>query len=331
MYLSNKHIKKANNLVLNLRNKTNSYNKRRLLAWKYLGIPFKPINKDNFPNMIIVETTNLCNLACTHCPRKEVVKLKEFRVGLMKFSIFKIIVDEISQHKNVTLRPFGDGEPLLHPELSKMIKYAKDKGISNIWLNTNGLLLNKMISKELLEAGLDQIEISIDAVNKKTYQKIRINSSFDSVVSNVINYYSLKKQILPDSKVIVSFVESTDNIHEKNDFVHFWKNKVDGVSIRPFHQHTGLVKKNKRTRKYNSTRYPCPLLWNRIYITHESKLRFCENDWGNRRGIDSVTEKSIEEIWNSPEYNKLRMLHCLGKYSEIPKCSDCTDYFQMEW
>lgn len=307
-------------------------NRVRFLASKYLKIPFRPVLEHNFPPMVIVETTNECNLACTHCPRREVIKDPEYKIGFMNMDLYKKIVDEISQYKYATLRPFGDGEPLLHPQIVEMIHYAKEKGITKIWLNTNGLLLDEKISRALLKAGLDLMEVSIDAATEETYRKIRIGSNFNLVIQNVIRYAELKRQILPQAKVEVSFVESTDNIQEEAEFIRFWKRRVDTVGIRPFHQHAGLVKENKRARKYfTERRCPCPTLWKRIMINFDGRVKFCGLDSKNQGVIGNIPNQTIKEIWNGETYTKFRRLHIQGKFDEIPICGKCTDYFQHPW
>jgi radical SAM protein with 4Fe4S-binding SPASM domain len=261
-----------------------------------------------------------------------VAKDPKYKVGFMEMELYKKIIDEMSQYKYSILRPFGDGETLLHPKIVEMVRYAKKKGILNIWMNTNGTLLTENICKDLLMTGINQMEISIDAATKETYDKIRIGGNFDTVIKNTLQCISLKKELFPTVEIIVSFVESTINIHEKEDFSDFWKDKADVVSIRPFHQHTGLVKENMRARQYpHKTRYPCPLLWTRASITYTGDLKYCENDWYNKKIVGNVKEKSIRNIWNSAEYRKLRSLHVKKRFSEIPLCKNCIDFFQIDW
>lgn len=306
-------------------------NKRNFYFARKFNKRFAPILTNNFPSMLIIETTNRCNLSCTHCPHTEVMKYPNYSVGDMGISLYKKIIDEASQYKNITIRPFADGEPLLHPHIIEMIKYTSDRNL-HIWLNTNGILLTEEMGLALLEAGCDELEVSIDAATESTYKNIRCNDNYNKVVENVIKYAEMKKKYKKNFILEVSFIESKDNSSEKQRFIEFWKDKVDRVRIRYFHQHTGLIKEDKRVIIYDkSRRFPCSQLWSRIYITHKGKVRFCENDWTNRGIIGDINNKTIKEIWNGNIYKEIRNCHISGSYQNIPLCFNCTDYCNDNW
>lgn len=304
------------------------FNPNRFRYWlhKYIGFNFRPKAPD-FPGMVIVETSSYCNLSCLHCPRTDIVKNDHSFEGLMDLSLFKKIIDEMSRYKRITLRPFGRGEALTNPQFPKMIKYAKEKGISKIWLNTNGVLLTPKISEELLEAGIDWLEVSIDAATEKTFATIKGTDAhhFETVVGNTINYSRLIKKLHPEGKLIISFVESSLNTSEKDDFINFWRNYTDHVNIRPVHQHGDLVKDLRASNKKidEIERLPCPMLWNRVEINYLGDLKYCEFDWENKGVMGTVQESSIGEIWNSEKYKELRQMHTEKHFSEIPLCKDC--------
>ena len=77
----------------------------------------------DFPIRFNIEPTNHCNLSCSMCPRE-----LNRPFGYMDVSLFQKIIDEsILYGKRLIITINKDGEPLLHPELPKMVKYAKDK------------------------------------------------------------------------------------------------------------------------------------------------------------------------------------------------------------
>ncbi|UCC38734.1 MAG: SPASM domain-containing protein [Candidatus Aminicenantes bacterium] len=308
-------------------------NRFRYWLHKKIGTKFKP-KAFNLPLMVLLEPVFYCNFSCIHCPYSIISNKPEFKKSFMDFDLYKKIIDEISQFNNVTLRPFDRGEALFNPQLSQMIKYAKEKGIKNIWLNTNGSILTSQKSKELLESGLDLLEVSIDAFTEDTFSKIKgvDGKILRKVKKNTIEYFRLKNKLYPDDstkKLIVSFVESEINTSEKDAFIKFWKNYSDRVRVRPFHQHGRLIKENLRTKKKKKEkveRLPCSILWKRVSIDYCGNLRFCELDWENKGIMGSVKNSSIKEIWTSKEYKRLRRLHTDKRFSEIPLCSICESY-----
>jgi radical SAM protein with 4Fe4S-binding SPASM domain len=309
-------------------------NRFRYRLHKKIGIKFIP-KAPNFPPMVLLEPTNYCNFSCIHCAYTTISKRPGYKQGFMDFELYKKIIDEMCQYKNITLRPFDRGEALINPQLPQMIKYAKERGIKNIWLNTNGLLLTRQKSKEILEAGLDTLEVSIDATTETTFSKIKgVNGEkLRKVIKNTIEYSKLKRVLYPNDrkKLVVSFVESSINNSEKDDFIGFWTKYADGVRVRPVHQHGALIKEDLRVTKRSREmveRLPCSILWERVSIDLCGNLRFCEVDWENKGIMGNVNDSSIKEIWNSEKYKQLRKLHIEKRFSEIPLCSVCKSYYE---
>jgi MoaA/NifB/PqqE/SkfB family radical SAM enzyme len=60
----------------------------------------------------------------------------------------------------------GVGEPMLVKNLPKMVRYLKDRG-TYVLFNTNGTVLNERNGRALIDAGLDELRVSLDASNAK--------------------------------------------------------------------------------------------------------------------------------------------------------------------
>ena len=65
--------------------------------------------------------------------------------GYIDFELYKRVVDECAENKLYSIRLCHRGEPLLHSKIVDMVKYAKDKGIKEVFTLTNGLLLNEKL------------------------------------------------------------------------------------------------------------------------------------------------------------------------------------------
>lgn len=102
-----------------------------------------------------VEISNICNLTCSYCPHPSQKRLK----GMMSFSTFTDVIELVILCQQSVVHLHNFGEPLLHPELSDFISYAKSKGIDCSFY-TNGLLLSKDVALELYQAGLREIYLS---------------------------------------------------------------------------------------------------------------------------------------------------------------------------
>src|SRR5215471_11952281 len=86
------------------------------------------------PVCLYLEVTNRCNLPCSTCPRT----FKELEPPAnMDFDLFRSIVDQVPNISRVVLH--GVGEPLMAPNLPRMIGYLKERGVY-VLFNTNGVL-----------------------------------------------------------------------------------------------------------------------------------------------------------------------------------------------
>src|SRR5260370_8265204 len=115
------------------------------------------------PVCLSLETTNRCNLLCTTCPRTfEALEPP----ADMSWELFTSIVDQFPKIARVVLH--GVGEPMMVRELPRMIRYLKDRG-TYVLFNSNGTLLTRRRSQELIDSGLDELRISLDAAEPKAF------------------------------------------------------------------------------------------------------------------------------------------------------------------
>jgi MoaA/NifB/PqqE/SkfB family radical SAM enzyme len=140
------------------------------------------------PVCVYLETTNRCNLLCTTCPRT----YEELEPPAdMSWALFTSIVDQIPDLQRAVLH--GVGEPMLVKNLPKMVRYLKDRG-TYVLFNTNGTVLSEKNGRALIEAGLDELRVSLDAANAKSYRAIRGKDYFGRILKNVRAFRDLQER-----------------------------------------------------------------------------------------------------------------------------------------
>jgi MoaA/NifB/PqqE/SkfB family radical SAM enzyme len=140
------------------------------------------------PVCLYLETTNRCNLLCTTCPRT----YEDLEPPAdMSWDLFTRIVDQYPEISRVVLH--GIGEPMMVKDLPRMVRYLKDRG-TYVLFNTNGTLLRPKKGRDLIEAGLDELRVSLDAAEAKAFQLVRGRDWFDRIVRNVRDFVELKKR-----------------------------------------------------------------------------------------------------------------------------------------
>jgi len=141
------------------------------------------------PVCLYLEVTNRCNLLCETCPRtfEELEKPAD-----MSMELFTSIVDQVPNVARVVLH--GVGEPMLVKHLPQMIRYLKQRG-TYVLFNTNGTLLAKNKRREIIETGLDELRVSLDAAEAASFLKVRGKDMFDRIVRNVTEFTALQRQL----------------------------------------------------------------------------------------------------------------------------------------
>jgi MoaA/NifB/PqqE/SkfB family radical SAM enzyme len=141
------------------------------------------------PVCLYLETTNRCNLPCTTCPRT----FEELEPAAnMSWDLFRSIVDQFPAIARVVLH--GVGEPLMVPNLPRMIRYLKERG-TYVLFNTNGTLLNERRGRDLIASGLDELRVSLDAAEPVAFKAVRGKDAFDRIVKNVRAFRALQRSL----------------------------------------------------------------------------------------------------------------------------------------
>lgn len=274
-----------------------------------------------FPFQVLMETTSYCNLRCVMCSRKHI----KMKLGIMDENLKKKVIDDIAENDANTRFWFCYfGEPLLlktRNSFFESIKYAKSKGIKTTIINSNANLLDKEAVKKLIENGLDEIYIGIDAFTPNTYKKIRVGGNYNKVMKNIDYLLSQVTNNCP--KVVMQFGVYEENEREVDDFKKYWESRNIEVFIRPKLTWTGYIKEKYRS---NEERYPCPWIFDTLAIDFDGSVPYCVCDAENRMPVGDINRQSIKEVWKGKikEYQKIHLRREWGKLPEF--CRNCRDW-----
>jgi radical SAM protein with 4Fe4S-binding SPASM domain len=141
------------------------------------------------PRNVFIEVTNHCNLLCETCPRT-FVAYEEPKT--LAWDDFVRIVEQFPAMERAVLH--GIGEPLLNKELPRMIAHLKERGVT-VLFNTNATLLNEIWSRNLIAAGLDELRVSIDGADPKTYALIRGAPLLHKLVANLKRFVEIQHEL----------------------------------------------------------------------------------------------------------------------------------------
>lgn len=176
--------------------------------------PIRPAHVPTLPRTLYLETTNRCDSECQTCVRT--FRTLEPRKDLTLAEV-QGIVEQFPELERVVLH--GIGEPLLNREIFVIVAYLKAKG-ANVVFNSDAISLTPKRAAQLIDSGLDEYRVSMDAASRETYARIRGVDQFDRVVRNVRHLVSLQRQRDARApRVSMWFTALQTNLHELPDFI----------------------------------------------------------------------------------------------------------------
>ncbi len=277
----------------------------------------KLIKNGYIPLCIDIEVASICDLACPFCYRETIATPDK----IINDKLFYRIVDQAVEMGVPSLKLNWRGEPLMHPKLPEMIRYAKNNGILEVIINTNATHLTEKYSKKLIDSGLDMMIYSFDGGTKETYERMRPgrfkDNSFDNVYNNIINFSKIRKSlgaVFPRTKI--QMIMTNETYKEQNSFFKLFNDYVDEVTVTQYSERGGNVAdlNAKELEKYkdlceklnlpNDTRYlrdsegnisvssyrlACEQPYQRMLITYDGRVSMCCYDWGAMHPIGYVS------------------------------------------
>ncbi|MDO8607020.1 MAG: radical SAM protein [Phaeospirillum sp.] len=286
-------------------------NRVRMVSAYYRGEPDGII----WPQEVVVELTNHCNLACIMCPHGAMQRDK----GFMDFDLFKSIIDQIKGRAELVYL-YGTGESLLHKSFAEYIDYAAAAGLTTM-LSTNGIPMTEANAVKLLQSRLDYLVIALDGGTRETYESIRIKGKFDLLLANIRTLLAKRRELGSTVRVQLQMIVMEENAHEIAQFKALFdedeQRQLDQLRLKPiFKTYANPDGSIRHTR-------PCYWLWNMMSITWDGRVQLCCMDYDATGLSANMRDQPLSEIWNSAEINGLRRRHKALDYDSMPLCRGC--------
>ena len=312
--------------------------KKSASAQKYI------MNSPRFgmPPSVQIEVTTKCNIGCRLCLRT----IDPARVvdSDMPLDFFKSIISQL-KGKTRSISLVGLGEPMLHPEIFSIIRFAKENKIE-VSLIDNFTLINREKSLALIDSGLDYLYVSFDNVSKEAFEDRRTGACFETVVENIKLFVKTKNEV--KSKKPVFFFKSTishSNFAEIPQLVKFAEDLgADGINF-------GKMMDRDESRIINpppindenlpkskifvdpcelSESYECDATRG-CYVTFDGKVLPCglmaesvSRAHYPQVQLGDLNSDTIGNIWRSSRFRQLRKK--LESREYLPECTTCGAY-----
>ena len=283
---------------------------------------------------IVMEVFGGCNYTCQMCPQSNPGRGKNFTRKMPLNSFKKILNDLVPKYGNPQINLEGSGEPTMAKDLPEYIKAVKEKGLK-CFMYCNGARLNGQFMRDVVDAGIDFIRVSVIGYNKEKYNKWMNVDNFDLIISNLKemqNYINQNNKkcnvstyhlITDNSQIDYEISEYKNNvISQINSLAYIWK----------MHNWSGNydnTNPRKKTDRRSCGRPFAPEITIRAggEAGRTGALVPCCQTLGppneEKSILGHVDKQSLEEIYNDLPYKKLIEAHTTKEFDKIDYCKDC--------
>lgn len=277
----------------------------------------KIIRKVNF------DVCTFCNHKCTFCSNADPRTIKH----QTSLDDFKNIMQNLTKHVEPSeIGLSAKGEVLVNNDFVAIVKSCKeDFDIPYVYFSTNGALLSDKKVNKLLEAGIDSIKFSINAVDAQAYNAVHLVDDFDLVINNFKNLLRLKKEKYPKLKISISSVINMQEDVLKEKFRALLGEDFDLVDLISVYQITYTSKFEEIASGKKVTK-KCPIPFNEIYINSDGSLGLCCKDYFDEVNFGSLKENDFLDLYESRAFKKIRDMHTKSEFPDNHICKNCLLY-----
>jgi MoaA/NifB/PqqE/SkfB family radical SAM enzyme/ubiquinone/menaquinone biosynthesis C-methylase UbiE len=284
------------------------------------------------PRSFAIETVLGCNLRCPECAIGTGTLTRQR--GMLSFDKYEIIAEKIkpfAQHLYLHLW----GEPLLNPDIMRMVRHAA--GFTRTNISTNAMRLSPQLAEELVLSGVHEIIVSIDGITQETYARYRVGGEVTKALESLAQLAAAKKRHGAAVSLIPQFVVFAHNQDEMELFRLFCADLGLTASFKAPYIRPGSAFENGNLPQYVRPRFQsveelrqgmraCPPVRQDFVILLDGTVVACCHDFNARSSFGNILRQEVMEIWNSPAYRDFRWSVLSGHAPQY--CIDtCMSFF----
>ena len=264
------------------------------------------------PEIVQIESTNICNAKCVFCPRDDMHR----RQGVMSLDLFRKIVDECAALGITHVRVHNYGEPFLDRHLTEKVRYAKSKGIKEVGMISNGSLITEKIARGMIEAGLDAINISVDAGGKDVFEQTRIGLNYDKVIAQCRAARPDPRRARPPAAQADPLLRAAEQLRRRTGVHRALAGVADKIHITELHNWAGTLNHE------SDVNYPCYRPWLTFTVLWDGRVSLCCADFDGKTILGDLNTQTIEEIWNADAFRAVRRAHLESGGPDVCRACD---------
>lgn len=288
------------------------------------------------PFLLYVDPSSACNFRCQFCPTGHIdlLKASEYKRRVMSLRLFEKLLQDLEAFPQAlrVMRMNKIGEPTLNKNLPTMVRLAKESGrVRYIDFATNASMFSPEMLTQLVDAGLDRMNISLEGISKEQYaEHAKVDFDFAKLVDQIRWLYPHRGNCEITIKVPGDYLGAED----RERFFDLFGDYCDRIFVEELSpiwpefdlENRAGVSASKPVGQYRERledKDVCTYIFYAMAVNADGTVSACCPDWDQKLVVGDIRTQSLREIWHSPGMNKLRRLHLQGRRRENPVCRAC--------
>lgn len=280
------------------------------------------------PLVIQLEASGVCNLECSFCPHGDANLRGLFPQEIMTPEMFQLFLKQAKEfpEKIKALRIIGLGEPLLNKDIAEFVKSAKESGsFENVEITTNGVALTKEMSTKLIDAGLDSLRVSLEALDAESFYKVaKRNINLDTMYENLEFFYNNRKEC----KLYIKITDIGLGDVSEEVFYEKYGRICDYICVEKVIENWPEFSAGAKgdapmfdIEEYKEQKSICIQPFKLLCICANGDVVPCCSDWKRVLKVGNIAEESLKSIWMGDKLRNLQK-HLL-KMEQGGICKEC--------
>lgn len=279
-----------------------------------------------FFTKIQIQTTTLCNAACTTCPYPETSR--ELPMGEMPLAVFERVLEQMRGRGVERVSLFLMNEPTVDKRLEALTARVRQQmPEATVTIITNGKLLDGARAEALAAAGMGEITISVNGFDAAAYDGTMVGLRFDRILRNLQEVGAAwRSGRLGRMDVRITALDIGGVAAAAPAFA---ERVGIPVYVKPVTNRAGSIDVTRfgvaACPTTPSSRTVCQRPFVKAYVLYNGDLVLCNCDWRRSVVFGNVMDTTLAAMWQGPGLMAVRRQHLLGEFPPASPCARC-DY-----
>lgn len=275
------------------------------------------------PEVIYIETTNLCNANCVMCPHESMKRKKM----VMEQSVFEQIIEGMKEVDLSKTQLFlhKEGEPLCDKNIAERISLTCRRlpGVKEIGINTNAMLLTPEMADKLLSSGMNLIFFSVDGTSAETYDAIRVNCHYNTVEKNIEYFLKERQRLGRNIRVVMQMLLTDKTRLQQEEYINKWEKYDVEFYFKEMHCYLDGGNSSFVKPDFSHQTSCCDDPFRVIVYYADGNVGPCCWDYNNEYVIGNSKNYSLLDLFNGERIEYLRQKQRKFDCGDIIPCNRC--------